>query len=767
MQPNFISPALLLRGYLDDEHRKINQDITTNQFSRELTAQQNQLTSQPDTSAIGSLAKDSTAVGSTAAAQSAIQDSDNSDQTGANVYLTNAALLEKALAQLKLPAEARKAIKAAEDAQGRISLKSLSQILGQYQPATGTLGEGQVSAEDVQGILSSLQCGSSTASVGAGAVAGAKQQGSYSLGEFRQVVDSIARQAATTGSKTGTSISAAKAKLATGSSAGSTTTPGGASTTESTGTQSNCRPSNVIPSFVEDDSVGNKDKKTTSHEAQTQDVKEPAESTGQASRTANKAETDESTRQHASQAATVSQSTQIVEGGIRQSEWVSSSHKVSSDKTLSTDTASDSDTGGTASPDAVSLLAQMAAQAASAPSEGAGGQSQVPGDPMGEVGKQTAAAVAGSGSSMANGVAGDKKSSSSFASAGIGSASGSTPPGTSITPPQQTGGNSLESRGQGGGFSQSSSSSSERSSGAAGAEHFLWTSTKTAQNESAASSLNQGVSTETLMNSPLLREEVQKNGIVTGEISLSKTAQSAGSAATDNSPGASQEVQTAVPSDLNTSESLKQSKESTVKAAESRKESPTGTDGFKPTLSSVDLGGSRADNSLSGLSALRTVSSLSTTPQASSAGQLNMSASSWPSDLAEQVQALYQRKDASNLTLDLEPAGMGRLTLRVSAKKQEVTAYVSADNQQVGDLLSRNSTVLREHLQSQGLTLTNLFVDVRQGQDGNSNSYFQSGNSQRERSGATKASQSGSSQKIPSSSVRMDRYSERLINLVA
>ena len=972
MQPNFISPAQLLSGYLNDEHRKIGQDISTNQFSRELNAQQAQLASQSDASAFRSLSKDSTAVdtlNSSTAAQTTTQNTDNSTQAGVNVYFTNAPLLEKAIAQLKLPAETRKAIKTAEDSQGRISLKSLSQILGQYQPASGNLTESRVSAEDVQGILSSLQCGNSTANVGAAAVAGAKQQGSYSLGEFRQVVDSIATQALKAESKKSASLSTGKTQLATGSAAVSTVAGSVASPTESAGAKLSCPPGTVIPSFVEDDSGGNRDKKTASLETQTQDAKESAESTRQASRSANKSAADENSDRQMSQAVAASQSTQTVEGGVRQSEWVSSSNKVSSDDAQAADTASEPETVATATPDALSLLAQMVSQVIYAPLAEPDRQSNAQSDSMGELGEQTAAAVVGSNNDMANRVPGDKKSSPSFASADIESASGATPANTSIRPPQQTGGSFLDSSGnEGGGFTQSSSSDSGQLSAATDVNRFLRFSSKTAQNESAAASIPSDVSTDALTSSPLILEEIQKNGvltgeislgqtarteestvsnlssgtsqdvqttvpddlepssslknseetalkttdvnrflrfssktaqnesaaasipsdvstealtssplileeiqensIVTGEVSLSRTTRTAESTASNLSSDASQDVQTAVPDDLEPSSSLKNSEEaalkttdvnrflrfssktaqnesaaasipsdvstealtssplileeiqengvlageislsqtarieestvsnlssdasqqdvqtrvpddlepsaslknsevSSPKATESRKASAIGNDAFKSTFDELDLGTRWADNTLSGLTALRTVSLSSTTPQASNAGQLNLNGSSWPSDLAEQIQGLYEQKHISNLTLDLEPEGMGRLTLRVSAKRQEVAAYVSADNQQVGDLLSRNSSVLRENLQSQGLTLTNLFVDVRQGQDGNSNSFFQNSNPQGDRSATASMRQVASSQKTSLSSIRIDRSPDRLINLIA
>lgn len=85
---------------------------------------------------------------------------------------------------------------------------------------------------------------------------------------------------------------------------------------------------------------------------------------------------------------------------------------------------------------------------------------------------------------------------------------------------------------------------------------------------------------------------------------------------------------------------------------------------------------------------------------------------------------MIQQKRMDQLTLELEPKGLGRLTLRIGAKQEEVSAWVSTDKEQVRDLLLKNSPTLRQHLQDQGLTLGQFNVDVRD-ETADRSSYYQ------------------------------------------
>ena len=97
-----------------------------------------------------------------------------------------------------------------------------------------------------------------------------------------------------------------------------------------------------------------------------------------------------------------------------------------------------------------------------------------------------------------------------------------------------------------------------------------------------------------------------------------------------------------------------------------------------------------------------------------SSGSLSLNSSSLSSDLADKIRDLSDKKDTNGITLDIDPEGLGRVTLRIETHQQEVSAWISADNDQVKDTLMKNSPQLRQFLSDQGLTLGQFSVDVRQ-----------------------------------------------------
>ncbi len=93
-------------------------------------------------------------------------------------------------------------------------------------------------------------------------------------------------------------------------------------------------------------------------------------------------------------------------------------------------------------------------------------------------------------------------------------------------------------------------------------------------------------------------------------------------------------------------------------------------------------------------------------------GRLVMHGSSWVRDLSEQIKGMAGR-NRGHLTLELDPKSMGHMTLRIEANNDQVTAVISAGNDQVKDLLMKNAPELRQHLQDAGLNLSQFQVDVR------------------------------------------------------
>jgi flagellar hook-length control protein FliK len=94
---------------------------------------------------------------------------------------------------------------------------------------------------------------------------------------------------------------------------------------------------------------------------------------------------------------------------------------------------------------------------------------------------------------------------------------------------------------------------------------------------------------------------------------------------------------------------------------------------------------------------------------------------SWPRALAERLHQVHQQ-GRSQMTLELEPNHLGKLSLRIETHQDRVTAFIAADNEQAKTMLLQNSSILREHLQAQGLQLDQFFVEVRE--DGSSSRRF-------------------------------------------
>ncbi len=86
-------------------------------------------------------------------------------------------------------------------------------------------------------------------------------------------------------------------------------------------------------------------------------------------------------------------------------------------------------------------------------------------------------------------------------------------------------------------------------------------------------------------------------------------------------------------------------------------------------------------------------------------------ASSLTAELAQRIQEITRHRQ-SEFILELQPASLGRLVVRVGADANRVKALISTDSEQVRELLSRNAPQLRQELASQGLVLGQLQIDV-------------------------------------------------------
>jgi len=85
--------------------------------------------------------------------------------------------------------------------------------------------------------------------------------------------------------------------------------------------------------------------------------------------------------------------------------------------------------------------------------------------------------------------------------------------------------------------------------------------------------------------------------------------------------------------------------------------------------------------------------------------------SSLTAELAQRIQELH-RQNRHELTLELQPEHLGRLRIRIGTDDHQVSTLISTESEQIKELLTRSSALLRQELASQGLVLEKLQIDV-------------------------------------------------------
>lgn len=156
------------------------------------------------------------------------------------------------------------------------------------------------------------------------------------------------------------------------------------------------------------------------------------------------------------------------------------------------------------------------------------------------------------------------------------------------------------------------------------------------------------------------------------------------------------------------------------------------------------IGGQQLSGTLLGADSFQTVSAAVQTTQSgqgSSSPTLSLTDPAWPAQLAQRIQDLQQDK-RNQITLELEPKNMGKMTLRIQTEHNQVTAWVSTENEHVKSLLAQNASVLKQQLQDQGLMLGQFHVDVRQEKD-SQYSARQNGSSRKQTRTVSATSQAG------------------------
>ena len=139
---------------------------------------------------------------------------------------------------------------------------------------------------------------------------------------------------------------------------------------------------------------------------------------------------------------------------------------------------------------------------------------------------------------------------------------------------------------------------------------------------------------------------------------------------------------------------------------------------------------------------------------------------SWPEALAQRLRQVHQ-EGRSQMTLELEPNHLGKLSLRIETHQDRVTAFIAADNEQAKALLLQNSSALRQHLHEQGLQLDQFFVGVREDGSHPRRFFQQNGFTKRESGNRQRAQNTDKSELAALSSVYGRKADQQLISLFA
>lgn len=89
--------------------------------------------------------------------------------------------------------------------------------------------------------------------------------------------------------------------------------------------------------------------------------------------------------------------------------------------------------------------------------------------------------------------------------------------------------------------------------------------------------------------------------------------------------------------------------------------------------------------------------------------------------VAEQITQMRQLNQ-NHLVLQLDPPELGRVVIKVSVRDNKVSTSIAAENEEIKDLLNRNTEFLRRHLEEQGLLLDEFSVETNISDKGTSSS---------------------------------------------
>ncbi len=235
MQSGSVNAALLLSSYLGNEHEKIGHGIASSDFAGELgkllphktgtsdiesaektdaknTDAAQSIAAEPDDKSAAADSSKKESIGSvkkksaSQAPEQRLERLKSQTKTGKQVFITNPLMLESILAELQYPAETIKACKSLQNQDGWISLKDLKDLLSNKAMATETLGKGQISMASAQALISSIVQKAESSGTNSGrtfeglkesiaSVVGQGSPGVFNIDEFRALIDQVLQKA--------------------------------------------------------------------------------------------------------------------------------------------------------------------------------------------------------------------------------------------------------------------------------------------------------------------------------------------------------------------------------------------------------------------------------------------------------------------------------------------------------------------------------------------------------------------------------------------
>jgi flagellar hook-length control protein FliK len=100
-------------------------------------------------------------------------------------------------------------------------------------------------------------------------------------------------------------------------------------------------------------------------------------------------------------------------------------------------------------------------------------------------------------------------------------------------------------------------------------------------------------------------------------------------------------------------------------------------------------------------------------------------------DLANSAKEQMRSGAGGQLVLEMEPEGLGKINLKVKARKDEISVEAMTQNEPAKQALMNHAVELRQALKTQGLDLGKFMVDVNGGNPGGKNgaqTYHSGGN---------------------------------------